>query len=46
MPIVKLFNGKKFSGDIIDDRDSVVLIENYSGPKKVIPKSEIFSIDF
>jgi hypothetical protein len=49
MPIVKLFNGEKFSGDIIEDHDSVLLIEDFSDfsrPKRVIPKSEIFSIDF
>jgi hypothetical protein len=46
MPIVKLFNGEKFSGDIIEDRDSVLLLEDFSGPKRVIPKSDIFSIDF
>lgn len=49
MVIVKLFNGEKFSGDIIEDRDSVLLIEDVSDLpryKRVIPKSEIFSIDF
>jgi len=46
MPIVKLFNGKLFSGDIIEDRDLVLIIEDSSGPKRVIPKSDIFSIDF
>ena len=49
MPIVKLFNGEKFSGDIIEDRDSVLVIEDFSHlsrSKKVIPKGDIFSIDF
>ena len=46
MPIVKLFNGEKFSGDIIEDRVSELVIENFSTPKRVIPKRDIFSIDF
>ena len=45
MPIVKLFNGEKFAGDIIEDRDSELVIEDFSKPKKVIPKRDIFSID-
>jgi hypothetical protein len=48
MPIVKLFNGEEFAGDIIEDRDSVLVIENshVSRSKRVIPKGDIFSIDF
>ena len=46
MPIVKLFNGKEFACDIIEDRDSELVIEDFSKPKKVIPKRDIFSIDF
>jgi len=49
MPVVKLFNGEKFSGNIIEDRDSVFIIEDFSDfsrPKRVIPKNEICSIDF
>ena len=49
MPIIKLFNGKEFAGDIIEDRDSVLVLEDFSHfskPKKVISKGDIFSIDF
>jgi hypothetical protein len=49
MPIVKLFNGKEFACDIIEDRDSDLVIEDFSdfsNPKRVIPKRDIFSIDF
>jgi hypothetical protein len=49
MPIIKLFNGKEFVGDIIEDRDSVLVLEDFSHfsrPKRVIPKGDIFSIDF
>ncbi|VVB61475.1 Uncharacterised protein [uncultured archaeon] len=49
MTIIKLFNGKEFAGDIIEDRDSVLVLEDYSHvsrPKRVIPKGDIFSIDF
>jgi len=46
MPIVKLFNGEKFAGDVIEDRDSELVMEDLSKPKKVIPKRDIFSIDF
>ena len=49
MPIVKLFNGEEVAGDIIEDRDSELILENSSdflNPKRVIPKRDIFSIDF
>ncbi len=49
LPIVKLFNGEEFFGDIIEDRDSALVIENFSHlsrSKKIIPKGDIFSIDF
>jgi hypothetical protein len=49
MPIVKLFNGEKVTGDIIEDRDSELILINSSdfiSPKRVIPKRDIFSIDF
>ena len=49
MPVVKLFNGKEFAGDIIEDRDSELVLEDFldfSSPKRVIPKRDIFSIDF
>jgi hypothetical protein len=46
MPIVKLFNGEKFTCDILEDRDSELVIEDFSSPKRVIPKKDIFSIDF
>jgi len=49
MPIVKLFNGEEVAGDIIEDRDSELILENSSdflSPKRVIPKRDIFSIDF
>jgi len=49
MPIIKLFNGKEFTGEIIEDRDSVLVLEDFSyfsRPKRVIPKGDIFSIDF
>jgi len=49
MPILKLFNGVELAGDIIEDRDSELVIEDFSHfskPKKVIPKRDIFSIDY
>jgi len=49
MPIVKLFNGEEVTGDILEDRDTELVIENFSDTsknKKVIKKQEIFSIDF
>lgn len=49
MPIIKLFDGKELAGDIIEDRDSVLVLEDFSlssRPKKIIPKGDIFSIDF
>lgn len=46
MPIVKLFTGEEFAGNIIEDRDSELVIEDSSKPKRVIPKRDIFSIDF
>jgi len=49
MPVVKLFNGEEFAGDIIDDRDSELVIEDvsdFSSLKRVILKRDIFSIDF
>jgi hypothetical protein len=49
MPIVKLFNGEEFAGNIIEDHDSVLIMEDFShfaGSKRVIPKRDIFSIDF
>ena len=49
MTIIKLFNGKEFTGDIIEDRDSVLVLEDYSHfsrPKQAIQKRDIFSIDF
>jgi len=49
MPIVKLFNGEEVAGDIIEDRDSELILVNSSdfiSPKRVILKRDIFSIDF
>ena len=46
MPVVKLFNGKEFAGDIIEDRESELVLDDFSSPKRVIPKRDIFSIDF
>ena len=49
MPIVKLFNGEKFAGDIVEDFDSVLVIEDFSyfsRSKRVIPKRDILSIEF
>jgi hypothetical protein len=46
MPIVKLFNGEEFVGTIIEERSSELVIEDRSKPKRVIPKRDIFSIDF
>lgn len=46
MPIVKLFSGEEFACDILEDRDSELVIEDFSSPKRVIPKKDIFSIDF
>jgi len=46
MPVVKLFSGEVFSCDILDDRDSELVIEDFSSPKRIIPKKDIFSIDF
>ena len=46
MPVVKLFNGEEFVGTIIEERNSELVIEDSLKPKRVIPKREIFSIDF
>jgi hypothetical protein len=49
MPIIKLFNGKDFAGGMIEDRDSVLVLEvfsHFSRSKRVIPKGDILSIDF
>jgi hypothetical protein len=46
MPVVKLFNGEEFVGTIIEERNSELVIEDSSKPKRVIPKRDIFSIDF
>jgi hypothetical protein len=49
MQIVKLFNGEEVSGDIVEDCDSVLVIEDFSHfsrSKRAIPKRDIFSIDF
>ena len=46
MPVVKLFNGEEFVGTIIEERSSELVIEDKSKPKRVIPKRDIFSIDF
>jgi len=49
MPIVKLFNGEEFAGDIIEDNGSALIIEvpsHLTKSKKVIPKGDIFSINY
>lgn len=49
LPIIKLFNGQEVAGNIIEDRDSLLVLEDFSHfsrPKRVIPKADIFSIDF
>jgi len=46
MPVVKLFNGEQVVGTIIEERSSELVIEDKSKPKRVIPKRDIFSIDF
>jgi len=49
MPIIKLFNGEEFTGDIIDDGDSTLVLEDstrFPSHKRVIPKRDIFSINF
>lgn len=48
MSVVKLFNGEEFTGNIIEDRDSVLVLEDFSdfsSSKKIIQKRDIFSID-
>ena len=45
MPIVKLFSGEEFICEILEDRDLELVIEDFSNPKRVIPKKDIFSID-
>ena len=46
MPTIKLFNGEEFAGDILEDRDSDLVLGERSCPIRVIPKREIASIDF
>lgn len=46
MSIVKMFNGEEFVCDILEERASELVIKDVSHPQRVIPKRDIFSIDF
>lgn len=46
MPTIKLFSGEQFTGDIIEDRGSDMVLGERSHSVRVIPKHEIASIDF
>jgi len=49
MTIVKLFNGEEFTGNILEEHETDLVLEDFSDvskPKKIIPKRHIFSIEF
>jgi|GEM_PF-1794702 hypothetical protein len=46
MPVLKLFSGEQFVCDILEDRDSELVIEDFKSPIRIILKKDIFSIDF